>query len=57
MLLELQITQTTHPLWISDGKNVFVQHLSKNKFFFSNLHKKGGAYLQCVNNYYAKFEH
>ena len=28
----------------------------KNKKIFNNVHKMGGAYLQCVNNHYAKFE-
>ena len=25
--------------------------------YLSNVHKKGGAHLQCVNNHYAKFEY
>ena len=50
ILLELQITQTRHPLSISDGKNVKVQHPSKMR----NL--SNGAHLQPVNNHYAKFE-
>ena len=25
--------------------------------YLSNVHKIGGAHLQCVNNYYAKFEY
>ena len=25
--------------------------------YLSNVHKIGGAHLQCVNNHYAKFEY
>ena len=44
------------PLRISDGKNVYVQHLSKMRKYLSNVHKMGGADFQCVNNHCAKFE-
>ena len=54
-LLELQITQTRHPLNSLDGKNVYAQHPSKMRKYSWNVHKIGGAYLQCVNNHYAKF--
>ena len=56
ILLELQIKQTRHPLSISEGKNVIVQHpsnIEKNIKFA----KIKGAHLQCVNNHYAKFEY
>ena len=56
-MLELQITQTSHPLSISAGKNVYVQHPSKMRKYLSNVHKIGGAHLQCVNNHCAKFEY
>ena len=55
-MLELQITQTRHPLRTSDGKNVIVQHPSKIRKYLSNVHKMDGAHLQCVNNHSAKFE-
>ena len=29
----------------------------KIRKYLSNVNKIGGAHLQCVNNYYAKFEH
>ena len=29
----------------------------KTDFFLSNVHKTGGAHLQCVNKHYAKFEY
>ena len=54
-LLELQITQTRHTLSISDGKMPkFNAH--KKWENISNVHKMKGAYLQCVNNHFAKFE-
>ena len=56
-MLELQITQTRHPLSISEGKNIQVQHQSKMGKYLLNVHKLGGAHLQCVNNHYAKFEY
>ena len=56
ILLDLQITQTRHPLSISDGKNVLVQHPSEMRKKLRNVHKIGGANLQYVNNHYAKFE-
>ena len=28
-----------------------------NNTILSNVHKIGGAHLQCVNNHYAKFEY
>ena len=34
-LFELQITQTRHPLRISDGKNFLVQHLYKMRKYLS----------------------
>ena len=55
--MELQITQTRHPLSISEGKNVYVQRPSKMEKYLLNVHKMGGAHLQCVNNHYAKFEY
>ena len=55
--MELQITQTRHPLSILDGKNVQVQHPSKMRKHFSNVHKIAAAHLQCVNNHYPKFEY
>ena len=51
--MELQITQTTHPLSISDEKcSTPVKNEKK-----INVHKIGGAHLQCVNNHYAEFEY
>ena len=29
----------------------------KIRKYLSNLHKIGGAHVQCMNNQYAKFEH
>ena len=55
-MFELQITQTRHPLHISDGKNVKVQHQPK-KDFLSTMYKMEGAHLPCVNTHYAKFEY
>ena len=57
ILLELQITQTRHPLIISDGKNVLVQHPSEMRKKKWNVNKIDGAHVQCVNNDYAKFEY
>ena len=54
-LLELQITQTRHPLHISNGK-MSKFNFRKNVTYLSNVHKTGGAHLQCVNNHYAKFD-
>ena len=55
-LFELQITQTGHPLRISDGKmSKFNNHT--NEKIVSNVHKIGDAHLQCLNNHYAKFEY
>ena len=48
------INQT--PLRISDRKKFYVQHPSKMRKYLSNVHKIGGAHLQCVNNHYAKIE-
>ena len=33
-----------------------VQQWSKMRKYLSNVHKMGGAHLQCVNIHYAKFE-
>ena len=55
--LDFQITQTRHPLSISEGKNVYVQHPSKIKKYRLNVHKMVGAHLQCVNIHYVKFEY
>ena len=30
---------------------------SKMRKYLSNVHKMGGAHLQCMNNHYAKFEY
>ena len=46
-LLELQITQTRHPLCISNGK-MSKFNLRKNVKYLSNVHKTGGAHVQCV---------
>ena len=54
--MELQITQTRHPLRISDGKSVKVHHPSKKGKYLSNVHKMVCAHIQCVNNHYAKIE-
>ena len=56
-LLQLQITQTRHHLSILNRKNVYVQDTEKWKQYSWNVHKKEGAYLQCMNNHYAKFEY
>ena len=53
----LLITQTRHPLSISEGKNVIVQRPSKIEKYLLNVHKMEGAHLQCVNNHHAKFEY
>ena len=37
-----------------DGKNNSPQKIRRK--YLSNVHKKG-VHLQCVNNYYAKFEY
>ena len=55
--MELQITQTRHPLSISEGKHVKVQRPSKIENYLLNVHEIGGAHLQCVSNHYAKFEY
>ena len=54
--MELQITQTRHPLSILEGKNVYVQHPSKMENYSLNVHKIRGAHLRYLNNHYTKFE-
>ena len=39
------------------AKNVYVQHPSKMRKYFTNVHKMGFAHVQCVNSHYAKFEY
>ena len=56
-LLELQITQTRHPLSISDGKKCLSSTALKIIKYLLNGHKMEGAHLQCVNNHHAKFEY
>ena len=56
-MLELQITQTRHPLSISDGKKCLSSTALKTRKYLLNVHKMGGAHHQCVNNHYAKFEY
>ena len=38
-------------------KNVSNFNIGKKSKYLSNVHKIEGAYLQCVNNHYAKFEY
>ena len=57
ILLEFQITQTRHPLSISEGENVYVEHPSKIRKLLLNVHNMGDAHLHCVNNHYGKFEY
>ena len=57
ILLELQITQTRHPLSISEGKKYLSSTPVKNGKIFIKCSKKEGAHLQCVNNHYIKFEY
>ena len=52
-LLELQITQTRNPLSILRSSSR-PQNEKKKSW---NVYKIWGAHLQCVNNYYAKFEY
>ena len=40
-----------------DGKNDQVQPPQRMINYLSNVHKKGGAHLQCANNHYEKFEY
>ena len=56
LLDELQITEIRHPLSISDGKMYKFNSTVIIKIS-SNLHKKGEAHVQCMNNYYSKFEY
>ena len=37
--------KTRHPLSISDGKNVYIQHQSKMRKYLSNGHKMDSAHL------------
>ena len=53
-LLELPITQTRNHLSISIEK---MSKFKTPKKYSWNLHKIGGALLQCVNNHNAKFEY
>ena len=53
-LLGLQIAQCKHPK--SDFDVTMSKFNTPNKIL-SNVHKGGGAHLQCVNNQYAKFEY
>ena len=48
IFLELQITQTRHPLSISDGKNVKA-NTPQNKKISMKCAQNQGAHLQCVN--------
>ena len=55
-LFELQITQTWHPLHISDGKmSKFNTHKKCENIY--QMHKIEGAHPKCVDNHYAKFEY
>ena len=54
-MLELQITQTRYNLSILDGKMSKFNTL-KNEKIFMKCAQIGGAYLQFVNNHYAKLE-
>ena len=59
-LLELQITQTRNHLSTSNekmSKFKTSQKWKKNIREMCIKYKKGGAYLQCVNKNYAKFEY
>ena len=50
----LQITQTSHPLSISDEEKCLLKF---NTFHLTNAPKMEGAHFQCVNNHYAQFEY
>ena len=51
-LFELQITQTRHPLRISDGKKC-LSSAPKLRKYLKNVLKIGAAHLQYVNSHYA----
>ena len=38
-------------------KEVYVQHPSKMRKYFTNVHKMEGAHVQCVNSHYVKIEY
>ena len=54
--MELQITQTRHPLSSSGGKILSSTALKIRKYL-SNMHYIGGAHAQCMNSHYAKIEY
>ena len=54
--MELQITQTRHPLSILE-KKMFKFKTPKNEKKSWNVYRIGGAHLKCMNNHYAKFEY
>ena len=54
-LFELQITQSKHPLSISDGKMSKFNTPQYEKL--SDVHKIKGAHLRSVNNHYTKYEY
>ena len=61
-LLELQNTQTRHPLSIlqkkmSKFKTPPPQKKKNEKKKSCNVYKIEGAHLQCMNNHYAKFDY
>ena len=51
--MELQITQTRFRM----EKMSKFNNRKKCENIYQNVHKIGGAHLQCVNNHYAKFEY
>ena len=68
----MQITQCKHPKGGVDiiilskfntPKNIIIKvqkygdAFSESSSILSNVHKREGAYLQCVNNHYAEFEY
>ena len=54
-MLAVQITQTRHPLSILDIK-MSKFNTPKNEKKLRNVHNRKDAYLQNVNNHYAKFQ-
>ena len=50
-------TNLTTPVHFEWKKCLSSTPVKKKSKYLSNVHKMGGAYLQCVNNHYAKFEY